>query len=139
MNWLTQRILKWYSSDGSSRPDVFCKKRVLRNSTKFTGKHLCHSLFFNKIADLGPAILFKKRLWHRCFPVNFVKFLRTPFYTEHLWWLLLQWTELKCKTDFQQIQFSCWHSFKYYSCMQFVEVLDIRHNLSAQNQSHLNI
>ena len=26
-----------------------------------------------------PATLFKKRLWHRCFPVNFVKFLRTPF------------------------------------------------------------
>ena len=25
------------------------------------------------------------RLWHRCFPVNFVKFLRTPFLTEHLW------------------------------------------------------
>ena len=23
--------------------------------------------------------LVKKRLWHRCFPVNFVKFLRTPF------------------------------------------------------------
>ena len=21
----------------------------------------------------------KKRLWHRCFPVNFAKFLRTPF------------------------------------------------------------
>ena len=26
-----------------------------------------------------PATLLKKRLWHRCFPVNFVKFLRTPF------------------------------------------------------------
>ena len=26
-----------------------------------------------------PASLLKKRLWHRCFPVNFVKFLRTPF------------------------------------------------------------
>ena len=26
-----------------------------------------------------PATLFKKRPWHRCFPVNFVKFLRTPF------------------------------------------------------------
>ena len=25
------------------------------------------------------------RLWHRCFPVNFVKFLRTPFLIEHLW------------------------------------------------------
>ena len=24
-----------------------------------------------------------------CFPVNFVKFLRTPFFTEHIWWLLL--------------------------------------------------
>ena len=24
-------------------------------------------------------------LWHRCFSVNFVKFLRTPFFTEHLW------------------------------------------------------
>ena len=44
----------------SNCPQVFCKKDVLRNFTKFTGKHLCHR-------------------WHRCFPVNFVKFLRTPF------------------------------------------------------------
>ena len=35
------------------------------------------------------ATLLKKRLWHRCFPVNFMKFRRTPFYIEHLWWLLL--------------------------------------------------
>ena len=28
---------------------------------------------------LRPAILLKKRLWHTCFPVNFAKFLRTPF------------------------------------------------------------
>ena len=40
---------------------------------------LCQSLFFNKVAGLRPATLFKKRLWRRCFPVNFVKFLRTPF------------------------------------------------------------
>ena len=38
---------------------------------------------------LRPATLLKKRLWHRCFPVNFVKFLRTPFFIEHLWWLPL--------------------------------------------------
>ena len=31
----------------------------------------------------------KKRLWYRCFPVNFAKFLRTPFFIEHLLWLLL--------------------------------------------------
>ena len=33
--------------------------------------------------------LLKKSLWYRCFPVNCAKFLRTPFFTEHLWWLLL--------------------------------------------------
>ena len=31
-------------------PEVFCKKDVLRNFVKFTGKHLCQSLFFNKVA-----------------------------------------------------------------------------------------
>ena len=63
-------------------------KGVLRSFMKFTGKHLCQSLFFNKVAGLRPTLL-KKRLWHRCFPVNFVAFLRTPFFTENLWWLLL--------------------------------------------------
>ena len=47
------------------------------------------SFFFNKVAGQRPATLLKKRLLHRCFPVNFVKILRTPFYIEHLWWLLL--------------------------------------------------
>ena len=31
----------------------------------------------------------KKRFWERCFPVNFSKFLRKPFLTEHHRWLLL--------------------------------------------------
>ena len=53
----------------SSRLEVFCKKRVLR-----------------------PATLLKKSLWHRCFPVNFAKFIRTPFFTEHLRWLILYFT-----------------------------------------------
>ena len=39
---------------------------------------MCQSLFFNKIAGT-PATLLKKRLWNRCFPVNFAKFLRTTF------------------------------------------------------------
>ena len=77
----------------SSRPEVFCKKGVLRNFAKFTEKHLCQSLFFNKVAGLRPATLLKKRLWHRCFSVNFAKFLRTSFIIEHLWWLLLWLSE----------------------------------------------
>ena len=45
--------------------------------------------FCYKVAGLRPATLIKKRLWHRCFPMSFAKFLRTSFFTEHFWWLLL--------------------------------------------------
>ena len=58
---------------------MFFKKGVLKNFVKLTGKHLCCSLFFNKAAGLRTTTLLRKRLWHRCFPVNFAKFLRTPF------------------------------------------------------------
>ena len=56
------------------------KKGVLKNFAKLTGKHLCLSLFFNKVASRRSATLLKKKLWHRCFPVDFAKFLRTPFF-----------------------------------------------------------
>ena len=39
---------------------------------------MCQSLFFNKVACLRPVTLLEKRLWRKCFPLNFVKFLRTP-------------------------------------------------------------
>ena len=38
----------------NSCPEVFCKKGFLKNFTKFTEKHLCESLFFNKVAGLRP-------------------------------------------------------------------------------------
>ena len=38
---------------------------------------------FNKVAGLG-LLLYQKEAWHRRFHVNFAKFLRTPFLTEHL-------------------------------------------------------
>ena len=34
----------------SSHSEGFCKKVVLKNLAKFTGKPLCQSLFFNKVA-----------------------------------------------------------------------------------------
>ena len=58
---------------------VLWKKGVLRNFTKFTGKHLFHSLFFNKVVGLRSVTMLKKRLWYSCFPVNIAKFLRIPF------------------------------------------------------------
>ena len=35
------------------------------------------------------SLLFKKRLQHRFFPVNFAKRIRKPFLKEHRWWLHL--------------------------------------------------
>ena len=55
------------------------KKGILTKLAKFTGKHLCQRLFFNKVAGLSPATLLKKILQRWCFPVNFAKFLRTRF------------------------------------------------------------
>ena len=57
----------------SSRPDVFCKKGVIPNFAKFAGKHPC------QVSLLTKSFFKKKRLWHRCFPVNFAKFVKTPF------------------------------------------------------------
>ena len=71
--------LPGYPQNRSSHQSCSVWKGVLRKFTKFTGEHLCQSLFFNKAAGLRPATLFKKRLWHKCFSVNFVKFLRTSF------------------------------------------------------------
>ena len=86
----------------SSPPEVFCKKGVLKNFVKFTGKHLCQSLFLNKVAGLSPATLLKKRLWHRC-SMNFAKFLTTSFVIEHFWWLLLKVIErISGKTQYNE-------------------------------------
>ena len=56
------------------------KESVLKNFAKFTGKHQCQSLFFNKVADLRTATLLKKKLQHGCFPANFAKSLKSICY-----------------------------------------------------------
>ena len=43
---LQQQIL--HDISRSSRPEVFCKKATLKTYAKFTGKHLCWSLFLIK-------------------------------------------------------------------------------------------
>ena len=50
-----------------------------------------HYIRFCKIwAEASNFIKKEKRLWPKFFPVNFVKFLRITFFTEHLRWLILQ-------------------------------------------------
>ena len=72
-----------YSKNRSSHLRCTVKKGVLKNFAKFTGKHLSQSLVFNKVAVLRSSTLLKKKLWHRCFPVNLEKFLRIPYFIEN--------------------------------------------------------
>ena len=76
----------FFSTDRNSRPKVFCKKGVVKNFAKFTGKHRCWGLFFKRV-----AALLKKRLKYRRFPVNFTIFLKHHL---ALFWCLycLLWT-----------------------------------------------
>ena len=68
-NTKTNIGMKWINFEYSKA----ATRGVLRNFTKFSGKHLCQGL------QSCSATLLKKGLWYLCFPVNFPKFLRTSF------------------------------------------------------------
>ena len=68
----------------SSHPRCFLKN-VLRNFAKSTRKHLCQSVFFNKVVGLRPATLLKKETLAQAFSCQFNKISRITFFTEHLW------------------------------------------------------
>ena len=51
------------------------RKGVLRNFAKFTGKHLCQSLFFNKVADLETLV--------QVFFCIFCRLSKNTFFIEH--------------------------------------------------------
>ena len=65
-------------------PELFHKQGVLKNFSKFTGKILCHSFAFNKVAYLMPGILLNNRPRQRHFVLKFGKILRIIFFTDHL-------------------------------------------------------
>ena len=69
---------------GSSCPEVFCGKGVLRNFTKFTRKHICQSIFFNKVAGLRPATLLKKETLAQVLYSECCEISKNTFFTEHL-------------------------------------------------------
>ena len=53
-------------------PEGFYKKGIFTNFAKFTGKHLCQSVFLNKVALA------------QVFPGVFCKNSKNTFFTEHL-------------------------------------------------------
>ena len=62
----------------SSHQRCSIKKGVLRNFTKFTGKHLCQGHFFKRDS-------FKKEALTQVFSCEFCEISRNTFFTEHLW------------------------------------------------------
>ena len=73
--FIRKKIICEYWGYTEAVTNVFYKKGILKNFAKFTRKHLCQSLSFNKVAGLRPATLSKKRFCHRRLPVNFMNFL----------------------------------------------------------------
>ena len=78
--------------------DMFHEKAFLKNCATFTGKpHVLESLF-NKVAALQACIFIKKRLQHRCIPVNIAKFSRTSILKKKFERLLL--VLVQCQLSF---------------------------------------
>ena len=55
-SWATELLRAGAEIYKSSRPEVFCKKDILRNFAKFIGKHLCQSLFKNTFIYRTPPV-----------------------------------------------------------------------------------
>ena len=96
---------------------ALCEKAFLENSPNSQGKHLCQSLF-NKATGLRPKSPLEKRLWYRCFSVNFVKFLRTPFLQNtsgSCFWRWTSWYLQNLCVDFSMVYFFCnrWCNYVY--------------------------
>ena len=60
------------------------KKSVLRNFTKFTAKHLCQSLFFNKVVAQACNFI-KKETLAQVSSCEFYEISKNTFFIEHLW------------------------------------------------------
>ena len=72
------------SSFRSSHWRCSVRKGVLRNFAKFTGKLLCQSLFFNKVAGLRPASLSKQETLEKGLSTEFCDISKNTFFTEYL-------------------------------------------------------
>ena len=98
---------------------MFYNIRILKNFAKFTGKHLCWSLFHLKRQILRPATLLikrKKRLRRKSFPVNFTKFLKASFLQNisgRLFLILVLNDFFVCLFYQWFTQISNWNLFKY--------------------------
>ena len=58
-------------------------KKVFLEISQNSQENTCASVSFLIKLQAVPATLLKKRPWHRCFPVNFLKFLQEHLFTQN--------------------------------------------------------
>ena len=63
--------------------EVFYEKNVLENFAKFTGKHLCQSLCFDKVGGLASNLNQKETL-AQVFHCEFCEIFKNTFFTSPL-------------------------------------------------------
>ena len=72
-----------FAKNRSSRPGVFCKKSVLENFAKFTGKQLCQNLFVNKVVGFRPnkeSLFINKETLAQVFSCEFCQIFKNTFF-----------------------------------------------------------
>ena len=63
----------------SSRPELFCKKGILRNFAKFRGKHFYQRLFVNKVGGLACNFI-KRESLAQVFSCEFCESSKSTFF-----------------------------------------------------------
>ena len=88
-SWLIKHLINIINKNSrSSRPEVFCKKGILKNFTQFTGKHLCQSLFLIQLQAEACNVI-KIETLAQVFSCGFYEIFKNTYSIEHLWCLLL--------------------------------------------------
>ena len=72
--------MKYFKKIQNSHRRCSVRNGVLRNFAKFTGKHLCQSLYFNKVA----CNFIKIETLAQVFSCEFCDIFKNAFFTEHL-------------------------------------------------------
>ena len=92
--------LLYLSTDFRNRDARRCSLflKILQNIQENTSAGSSYLIKLLKI----PATLLKKRVRHRCFPINFAKFLRTAFLQSTSEQLLLEFYALKLKSKIKK-------------------------------------
>ena len=86
------------------------RKKVFLKISQTSQENICIWVSFS--IKLRPTTSFKKRLWHRCFPVNFVKPLITPILKNICERLLLPFKKWPLNFDRFQIFIWNWKCYK---------------------------